>query len=109
MPRGNGDIPHHRSPAFGGRRIGKAEERMVTTSQRSDAFRRRLFNRRFTRLTLGYSKKLDNHRHAVALFIAHFNFCREHSAFNPEKLTPAIAAGLTDHTWSVKELLTNEF
>src|SRR5207302_8850038 len=40
----------------------------------------RLFTRRFTRLTLGYSKKLANLKHAVALFVAHFNFCRKHSA-----------------------------
>ena len=64
----------------------------------------RLFNRRFTRLTLGYSKKLENHCHAVALFVAHFNFCRVHSA---HKQTPAMAAGLTDRVWTVQELLTN--
>ena len=58
----------------------------------------RLFNRRFTRLTLGYSKKIEYLRHSTALFIAHFNFCRKHSA---PKLTPAHAAGITDHTWSL--------
>jgi transposase-like protein/IS1 family transposase len=63
----------------------------------------RLFSRRFTRLTLGYSKKLPNLRLAVALFIAHFNFCRIHST---NKQTPAQAAGLTNHTWTIKELLT---
>lgn len=62
----------------------------------------RLFNRRFTRLTLGYSKKLQNHQHAVALFVAHFNFCRVHSA---HKMTPAQAARLTDHVWTIAELL----
>jgi transposase-like protein/IS1 family transposase len=62
----------------------------------------RLFNRRFTRLTLGYSKKYENHCHAVALFIAHFNFCRVHSATGK---TPAQAAGLTDHVWTVADLL----
>ena len=62
----------------------------------------RLFNRRFTRKTLGYSKCLRNHRLAVALQIAHFNFCRVHSA---HKMTPAMAAGLTDHKWTVGELL----
>jgi IS1 family transposase len=62
----------------------------------------RLFNRRFTRLTLGYSKKLANLKHSVALLIAHFNFCRVHSA---HKLTPAVAAGLTDHVWTIAELL----
>src|SRR6267142_623387 len=83
------------------RRIGNPVERMVTTSHAERCnLSVRLFNRRFTRLTLGYSKKLDNHRHAVALFIAHFNFCREHSAFKPEKMTPAMAAEITDHTWT---------
>jgi IS1 family transposase len=62
----------------------------------------RLFNRRFTRLTLGYSKKLANLEHAVALFVAFHNFCRVHSA---HKQTPAQAFGLTDHAWSIAELL----
>jgi len=62
----------------------------------------RLFARRFTRCTLGYSKKLRNHELAVALFIAHFNFCRVHSAHGQ---TPAMSSGLTDHVWSVEELL----
>jgi IS1 family transposase len=62
----------------------------------------RLFNRRFTRLTLGYSKKLANLKHSVALFIAHFDFCRIHSAHGK---TPAQAAGLTDKAWSVQDLL----
>lgn len=62
----------------------------------------RIFNRRFTRLTIGYSKTISNHRHALALFVAHYNFCRVHSAI---KQTPAQAAGLTDHAWSIGELL----
>jgi IS1 family transposase len=62
----------------------------------------RLFNRRFTRCTLGYSKKLDNLKYAVALFIWHFNFCRNHSAHGQ---TPAQAASLTDHQWTIEEML----
>jgi hypothetical protein len=61
----------------------------------------RLFNRRFTRLTLGYSKKLANLKYSVALFIAHYNFCRVHSA---HKQTPAMAAELTNHVWTIEEL-----
>ena len=60
--------------------------------------------RRFTRCTLGYSKKLENLRHAVALFVCHFNFIRLHSSLAGR--TPAMAAGLTDHTSTVSELLT---
>jgi len=63
----------------------------------------RTFTRRFTRCTIGYSKKLENLRHAVALLVAHFNFCRIHSAHG---MTPARAAGITDHTWKLEELLT---
>ncbi|MGO8928395.1 MAG: transposase [Limisphaerales bacterium] len=62
----------------------------------------RLFNRRFTRLTLGYSKKLANLKLSVALLIAHFNFCRVHSAHGQ---TPAMAAGLANHVWTIPELL----
>ena len=62
----------------------------------------RLFNRRFTRLTLCYSKTLENHRAATALFVAFYNFCRVHSA---HKQTPAHKAGLTDHAWTVGELI----
>jgi transposase-like protein/IS1 family transposase len=63
----------------------------------------RLFNRRFTRLTLGYSKKLANLKHSVAMLIAHFNFCRVHGA---HKQTPAQACGLADHAWTIPELLS---
>lgn len=62
----------------------------------------RIFNRRFTRLTLGYSKKLENLRHAVALFVWHFNFVRVHSA---HKSTPAQAAGLAYKHWTIRDFV----
>jgi IS1 family transposase/transposase-like protein len=62
----------------------------------------RTFNRRFTRLTLGYSKKLANHRHSVALFIAAYNFCKVHKTLGT---TPAVGSKLTDHVWTVEELV----
>jgi hypothetical protein len=62
----------------------------------------RIFTRRFTRCTIGYSKKLENLRHAVAMFVCHFNFVRKHSAHGQ---TPAQAAGLTDKAWTISELL----
>jgi IS1 family transposase len=64
----------------------------------------RTFNRRFVRRTLNFSKKVENHRHAVALFVAVFNFCRVHKSLNGK--TPAMAARLTDHKWTVEELLS---
>jgi IS1 family transposase/lambda repressor-like predicted transcriptional regulator len=63
----------------------------------------RMQMRRFTRLTNAFSKKWENLKAALALFFAHYNFCRKHSSI--EKQTPAMASGLTDHVWSIQELL----
>jgi len=62
----------------------------------------RTFVRRLTRLSLGFSKKLDNLKHAIALYFAWSNFVRIHQTI---KTTPAIASGLTDHVWTLEELL----
>jgi hypothetical protein len=62
----------------------------------------RTFMRRFTRLSLGFSKKLENLAAAVALHVAHYNFCRVHSTL---RVTPAMAAGVADHIWELDELL----
>lgn len=63
----------------------------------------RTFTRRFVRCTINFSKKRENHAHAVAVFVAFFNFCRVHKSL---AMTPAMAAGLTDHVWTIGELLT---
>lgn len=55
-----------------------------------------------TRLTDAISKNWENHKAALALFFAYYNSCRVQSTI---KTTPAMAAGLTDHVWSVEELL----
>lgn len=62
----------------------------------------RMQNRRFTRLTNGFSKKLDNHIHALALYFAFYNFCRIHKTL---KVTPAMAAGITDRLWSMDDII----
>jgi len=62
----------------------------------------RMSMRRFTRLTNGFSKKVENHGHAVALYFMYYNFCRVHSTL---RVTPAMEAGLTDHVWNVEELI----
>jgi IS1 family transposase len=62
----------------------------------------RMGMRRFTRLTNGFSKKLENHGHMVALYFMHYNFCRVHKTL---RVTPAMEAGLTDHVWDIEELL----
>jgi IS1 family transposase len=61
----------------------------------------RMGMRRFTRLTNGFSKKLENHGHQVALYFMHYNFCRVHKTL---RVTPAMEAGLTDHVWTLEEL-----
>jgi hypothetical protein len=57
---------------------------------------------RFSRLTNGYSKKIDNHRRAVALHYMYYNFCKVHQTL---RVTPAMEAGLTDHVWSLEQLV----
>ncbi|MCX6853499.1 MAG: hypothetical protein NTV80_01180 [Verrucomicrobia bacterium] len=59
-------------------------------------------NRRFTRLTNAFSKKIENHCHMLALSITSYNFCRKHSSI---KTTPAQAAGVSDHQWTMEELV----
>lgn len=62
----------------------------------------RMSMRRFTRLTNGFSKKLANHAHSVALFYMHYNFGRVHQTL---RVTPAMEAGLSQHVWSIHEIV----
>src|SRR5207248_10910350 len=62
----------------------------------------RMSMRRFTRLTNGHSKKIQNHAHALAIHYAHYNFGRKQAGL---KGTPAMAAGLSDHVWSMEEIV----
>jgi IS1 family transposase len=62
----------------------------------------RMTMRRFTRLTNAFSKKIDNHAYAVALYTMHYNFVRIHKSL---RVTPAMEAGLTDHVWTIEEML----
>jgi IS1 family transposase len=63
----------------------------------------RMGMRRFTRLTNGFSKKLENHGHIVVLYFMHYNFCRVHKTL---RVTPAMEAGLADHVWDLSELVS---
>lgn len=58
--------------------------------------------RRFTRLTNGFSKKIENHAASVSLYFMHYNFCRVHRTL---RVTPAMEAGLTNHVWTIEEML----
>jgi IS1 family transposase len=62
----------------------------------------RMGMRRFTRLTNAFSKKVENHAHAVALFYMYYNFARIHQTLKTE--TPAMASGVSDHVWSIEEI-----
>jgi IS1 family transposase len=62
----------------------------------------RMSMRRFTRLTNGFSKKIENHVAAVALHYMHYNFARVHQTL---RVTPAMEAGLTDHVWTIGEIV----
>jgi hypothetical protein len=58
--------------------------------------------RRFARLTNAFLKKAENHAAMVALHFMHYNYCRIHQSL---RITPAMAAGLTDHVWELEELV----
>jgi IS1 family transposase len=62
----------------------------------------RMSMRRFTRLTNAFSKKVENHSHAIALHFMHYNFCRIHKSL---KLTPAMASGVTQTLWSLEDVV----
>ena len=62
----------------------------------------RMGMRRFTRLTNGFSKKLENHVAAIAIHYMHYNFCRIHQTL---RITPAMQAGVSDHVWELSELI----
>src|SRR5258705_12090871 len=63
----------------------------------------RMSMRRFTRLTNAFSKKVENHAHAVSLHYMHYNFVRIHKTL---RVTPAMAAGVSDRVWDVKDVVT---
>jgi IS1 family transposase len=85
------------------RQIGQPDMTAATTchAERTN-LSVRTFTRRFTRCTIGYSKTLENHKHAVSLFVWHFNFVRIHSAHGR---TPAQECGLTPKSWTIEEFL----
>jgi hypothetical protein len=84
--------------------LGHSEPGQICTShiERSN-LTVRMQNRRFTRLTNAFSKKWENHELMFALFVAWYNFCRNHMTL---KTTPAVAAGLATAAWSVERLLS---
>jgi len=88
---------------------GRPDPKHVSTSYiERQNLTMRMGLRRFTRLTNAFSKKLENHACAVSLHFMFYNFARVHQSLKTEKgqqRTPAMAAGIADHVWSVEEIV----
>jgi len=87
--------------------MGNPDNKAISTSfvERQN-LTMRMCMRRFTRLTNAFSKKLENHGLALALYFMHYNFVKTHATLaNPYPRTPAMAAGLTDRIWTVEEIV----
>lgn len=94
------------TPCIGTRRLvrqGNPDPAHVSTSyvERSN-LSVRMTNRRYTRLTNGFSRKWQNHVHMLALGFAAYNFCKQHKA---HKLSPAMAAGVADRLWTFEDIV----
>ena len=83
--------------------LGEPDPRHISTSYiERQNLTMRMCMRRFTRLTNGFSKKVENHAAAVALHYVYYNFARVHQTL---RVTPAMQAGLADHVWSICEIV----
>ena len=100
------DTRYSPSACIGARKeavIGNPDPAAVSTSYvERQNLTMRMSMRRFTRLTNAFSKKLDNHRHAIAMHFMSYNFCRVHASLQG---TPAMAAGVTDRLWEVGDVV----
>jgi IS1 family transposase len=82
--------------------VGYPDPEHVSTSYIERAnLTMRMGMRRFTRLTNGFSKKIENHSAAVAIHLMHYNFARIHKTL---RITPAMGAGISDHVWELEEI-----
>ena len=111
VSRRNGNAPEGKTTRYSpaecigitsGTVAGYPDKKHVSTSyvERSN-LTLRMGCRRFTRLTNGFSKKVENHAHAVALHMMFYNFGRIHKTL---RVTPAMQAGVADHVWSLEEI-----
>jgi hypothetical protein len=83
--------------------IGNPDEKHISTSYiERQNLTMRMSMRRFTRLTNGFSKKFENHCHAIALYFVHYNFCRIHKTL---RVTPAMEAGLTKDIMEIEDIV----
>ena len=83
---------------------GKPDEKHISTSYvERQNLTMRMHTRRFTRLTNAFSKKIENHAHAVALHMMAYNFVRIHGSL---RCTPAMAAGVSKRLWDISDIVT---
>jgi len=81
---------------------GNPDEKHISTSYvERQNLTMRMGMRHCTRLTNGFSKKVENHAHALAIYFMHYNFARIHSSL---RVSPAMAAGVTDKLWSLEDV-----
>jgi IS1 family transposase len=88
--------------------VGNPDTKTISTSfvERQN-LTMRMNMRRFTRLTNAFSKKLENHIYALALYFMYYNFARSHKSLsNPYPRTPAMAARVTNHIWNIEEIVS---
>jgi IS1 family transposase len=78
------------------------EDRISTSHVERQNLSMRMGMRRFTRLTNGFSKKIENHEYALAIYFMHYNFVRIHSSL---RISPAMAAGISEKLWSLEEVV----
>lgn len=82
---------------------GKPEAKNISTSYvERQNLTMRMCMRRFTRLTNGFSKKIENHVYHLSLHYMYYNFCRIHKTL---RVTPAMETGITDHVWNLEEVV----
>ena len=83
--------------------FGNPDRDLVSTSSvERQNLTMRMCMRRFTRLTNGFSKKIENHIHAIAIHYMHYNFVRIHQTL---RCTPAMAAGVSKTLWSIEDIV----
>ncbi len=109
---GNADQSKQEQRRYSPAQFTRADKRRVTGNPNADLvstsyverqnLTMRMHMRRFTRLTNGFSKKLENHMHAISLYFMFYNFCKIHKTL---RVTPAMEAGLTDHVWDLEEVI----
>ena len=82
---------------------GKPDPKHISTSYAErQNLTMRMSMRRFTRLTNAFSKKVENHIHALSIYFMHYNFVRIHQSL---RVTPAMAAGVTDRLWELEDIV----